>query len=227
MQLVFIHGAMNDHTVWAAQSRYFTERGHKVLAIDLPAHGNDDATPLSSVAAMADWLLATLDAAGVTQTALIGHSMGSLIALEATARAPQRVSHLAMLGSSYPMKVADALLDTARNDEAKAIEMVTKWSHTRGYANTEALRQLMQRLAGKQLLHTDLTACNAYNNGAAAAVQVHCPTLFIFGANDVMTPPALPFIANAQAITLASGHALMTEQADAVNQALGNFIGSR
>lgn len=227
MQLVFIHGAMNDHTVWAAQSRYFAEHGHQVLAIDLPGHGNDDAAPLTSVTAMADWLLATLDAAGVTQAALVGHSMGSLIALEAASRAPGRVSHLAMLGSTYPMKVADALLDTARNDEAKAIDMVTKWSHTRGYANTEPLRQLMQRLAGRGLLHTDLAACNAYDNGAAAAAQVHCPTLFIFGANDVMTPPAPPFIPHAQSITLASGHALVTEQADAVNEALANFIGNR
>ncbi|MYM67521.1 alpha/beta fold hydrolase [Pseudoduganella sp. FT55W] len=227
MQLVFIHGAMNDHTVWTAQSRYFAERGHQVLAIDLPAHCDDGAAPLSSVAAMADWLLARLDAADIKQAALIGHSMGSLIALEAAARAPQRITHLAILGSSYPMKVADALLDTARNDEAKAIDMVTKWSHSRGYANTEPLRQLMLRLAGKQLLHTDLAACNAYDNGAAAATQVRCPALFIYGANDVMTPPAPPFITNAQSITLASGHALMTEQADAVNEALANFIGSR
>jgi pimeloyl-ACP methyl ester carboxylesterase len=56
---------------------------------------------------MADWLLAALDAAGVTQAALVGHSMGSLIALEAAARAPQRVTHLALLGTAYPMKVAE------------------------------------------------------------------------------------------------------------------------
>jgi pimeloyl-ACP methyl ester carboxylesterase len=112
-----------------AQSRYFEQRGHSVLALDLPGHGNDGAA-LVQRPAMADWLLAALDAAGVAQAALVGHSMGSLIALEAAARAPQRVTHLALLGTTYPMKVADALLDTARNDEAKAIAMVTKWSHS-------------------------------------------------------------------------------------------------
>jgi pimeloyl-ACP methyl ester carboxylesterase len=231
MQLVFIHGALNDHSVWSAQSSYFKERGYPVLALDLPGHGNA-APALSSVPEMADWLLATLDAAGVTQAALVGHSMGSLIALEAASRAPQRVTQLALLGSTYPMKVADALLNTARDDEAKAINMVTKWSHSPGYANTEPLRQLMLRLAGNQLLHTDLTACNSYNGGEAAAALVRCPTLFIFGANDVMTPPkcAAAFTAaipQAQTITLASGHALMTEQPDAVNEALQAFIGSR
>ena len=231
MQLVFIHGALNDHGVWAAQSRYFEQRGHRVLALDLPGHGNDGAA-LSSVPQMADWLLAALDAAGIAQAALIGHSMGSLIALEAAARAPQRVTHLALLGSTYPMKVADALLDTARSDEAKAIGMVTKWSHSPGYANTEPLRQLMLRLAGKQLLHTDLAACNSYDDGDAAAAAVRCPALFICGAADVMTPPksAAPLTAaipHAHTITLESGHALMTEQPDAVNAALQAFIGNR
>jgi len=231
MQLVFIHGALNDHSVWAAQSRYFEQHGHRVLAPDLPGHGNDG-TALSTVPEMAAWLLATLDSAGIAQAALVGHSMGSLIALEAAARAPQRVTHLALLGSTYPMKVADALLETARNDEAKAINMVTKWSHSPGYADTEPLRQLMLRLTGKQLLHTDLAACNSYDGGEAAAATVRCPTLFIFGAADVMTPPKsaaalAAAIQQAQTITLASGHALMTEQAEAVNEALQAFIGSR
>jgi pimeloyl-ACP methyl ester carboxylesterase len=230
MQLVFIHGALNDHSVWAAQSGHFGQRGDQVMAVDLPGHGNG-AAPLASVPAMAGWLLSALDAAGVTQAALIGHSMGSLVALEVAARAPQRVTHLALLGATYPMKVADALLETARNDEAKAIDMVTKWSHSPGYANTEPLRQLMLRLAGKQLLHTDLAACNSYDGGEAAAAAVRCPALFIFGSADVMTPPKsaaalVSAIPHAQSVMLASGHALMTEQADAVNQALLSFWAS-
>ncbi|MTV40870.1 alpha/beta fold hydrolase [Duganella radicis] len=229
--VVFVHGALNDHAVWRAQSRHFEAHGYPVLALDLPGHGVDGPA-LASVDAMAAWLLAKLDAAGVSQAALVGHSMGSLIALEAAARAPRRITHLALLGSTYPMKVADALLDTARDDEQRAIGMVTKWSHSPGYADTEPLRQMMLRLAGKQLLHTDLAACNAYDNGDAAAAAVRCPTLFIFGANDVMTPPKSAArlggaIAHAQSLTLPAGHALMSEQADAVNHALLDFIGSR
>jgi len=229
MLVVFIHGALNDHRVWAAQSRWFAEHGHEVLALDLPGHGPTPGPALDSVAAMADWVLATLDTAGVTQAALVGHSMGALIALEAAAKAPQRVTHLALLGATYPMKVADALLETARSDEARAIDMVTKWSHSSGYADTEPLRQLMLTMAGKQLLYTDLAACDSYAGGDAAAALVACPTLFIFGASDVMTPPKSAShlstsIANAHTITLASGHALMTEQPEAVNANLLNFM---
>ena len=235
--LVFIHGALNDHTVWNAQSRHFTDLGYQVHAIDLPGHGASVSSgpALTSVTGMADWLLASLDTAGVRQAALVGHSMGSLIALEATSKAPHLVTHLALLGAAFPMKVADALLDTARNDEARAIDMVTKWSHTPGYADTDTLRQLMLRLAAANpahLLHTDLAACNAYDNGESAARAVHCPTLFLCGAADVMTPPKAArrlteSIAHAQTVTLEAGHAMMAEQPDAVSSALAAFIGNR
>jgi pimeloyl-ACP methyl ester carboxylesterase len=233
--IVFIHGALNDHTVWVAQSHHFADLGYQVHAIDLPGHGAAPGPALTSVGAMGDWLLATLDSAGIEQAALIGHSMGSLIALEAASKAPQRITHLALLGAAFPMKVADALLDTARNDEARAIDMVTKWSHMPGYADTDTLRQLMLRLAAAnpaQLLHTDLAACNAYDNGETAARAVRCPTLFLFGTADVMTPPKAArrlteAIAHAQTVTLEAGHAMMAEQPDAVSSALAAFIGNR
>ena len=80
---MFVHGAANDHSVWALQSRYFAHHGCNVLR-RRPA----GARPLAaarrstSVEAIADWLLALLDAAGVERAALVGHSLGSLAALE-------------------------------------------------------------------------------------------------------------------------------------------------
>src|SRR5207244_5808964 len=92
--VVFIHGALNDHSVWTLLARWFAHHGHAVLAPDLPGHGRSEGPPLASVEALADWLLALLDAAGVGSAALVGHSMGSLIALEAAARAPARATRL-------------------------------------------------------------------------------------------------------------------------------------
>jgi pimeloyl-ACP methyl ester carboxylesterase len=60
----------------------------------------------------------------VQQATLVGHSMGSLIALEAAGRAPERVTRLVMMGTAYPMKVAEALLATALADPLRAIDMV-------------------------------------------------------------------------------------------------------
>ena len=249
---VFLHGAQHDHSVWILQTRYFAHHGFGVLAIDLPGHGRSGGAALTSVEAMADWLLALLTAAGVDGTVaprvtLIGHSMGSLIALEATARAPQRISALALVGTALPMRVSDVLLDAARDAEQEAIDMVNIWSHSTiaqkpsspgpGFWVAGGNRRLMQKIARQPsptggingVFLTDFRACNAYVNGEAAAARVACPTLLLLGAKDQMTPPKATAALRAvipqhRLIQLANcGHALMAEQPDAVLDALFGF----
>lgn len=231
--IVMIHGAMNDHTVWAAPARHFADAGRHVLAIDLPGHGHDGAPALASVEAMADWLLAMLDAQDVGRVALVGHSMGSLIALEAAARAPGRVTHLALLGSTWPMKVSGALLKTAQEDEPAAIDMVAKWSHTPDHPAVQHSRALMQAVAERnpdRLLHNDLATCKAYANGATAAAAIACPVLFLSGARDMMTPPdggqLLQALPGARVVSVDAGHQMMAEQPEAVTAALAEFLGT-
>ena len=98
--IVFIHGAMNDHSVWTLLARWFAHHGWAVLAVDLPGHGRSVSLPLDSVEDLGAWIWQLLDAAGVQQAALVGHSMGSLIALEAAAQAPLRASHLLLHSAS-------------------------------------------------------------------------------------------------------------------------------
>jgi pimeloyl-ACP methyl ester carboxylesterase len=240
--IVFIHGAQNDHTVWALQTRYLAHHGFGVLAVDLPGHGRSKGAALTTVEAMAAWLLAVLDAAGVHKAALVGHSMGSLIALEAAFQAHDRVSALALVGTTYPMKVADALLATARDDEPRAIDMVNAWSHSSiahkpsapapGFYVMNGSRRLMQRMSAlnpDQLFFTDFTACNNYANGDVAAASVTCPTLFLFGSKDMMTPARstkllTSAIAHGKVVTVHAGHQLMSEAPDAVLDALLYFL---
>jgi pimeloyl-ACP methyl ester carboxylesterase len=240
--VVFIHGAQNDHSVWALQTRYFAHHGFGVLAVDLPGHGRSKGNALSSVEQMADWLLALLDAAGVQHASLVGHSMGSLIALQACARAKERISKLALVGTAYPMKVSDTLLNAARDEEQSAIDMVNIWSHTSiahkpscpgpGFYVMGGSQRLMQRISKlnpAKVFYTDFTACNAYANGEQAAQAVQCPTLFLIGKKDMMTPPKATatltkLIAHSRVTTLDNcGHSLMAEQPDAVLAALYAF----
>jgi pimeloyl-ACP methyl ester carboxylesterase len=243
--IVFLHGAQNDHSVWALQSRWFAYHGWNVLAPDLPGHGRSGGGALTSVEAMADWVLALLDGAGAGQALLVGHSMGSLIALEAAHRAPGRVSGLALLGTTFPMKVSDTLLAASKDALDSAIDMVNIWSHSGplprpacpapGFSVTGMSRRLMQRLARQnpdQLFHTDFTACNAYANGATAAAGVSCPVLFILGARDLMTPPRsaqalTSALKHGRIVTVDAGHAMMAEQPDAVLDALAAFAQQR
>ncbi len=239
--VVFVHGALNDHSVWTLLARWYAHHGYRVLAVDQPGHGRSGGPPLASVEALADWLLALLDAAGARSAHLVGHSMGSLIALEAASRAPERADGLVMLGTAVPMKVSDALLATARDDPARAIAMVNAFSHSglaskpsypgpgawlRGGAT--ALMQRMQEGGEGNLFEHDFRVCDAYASGLEAAARVTCKSTLIVGSRDVMTPAkaitALANVLHATVARVSSGHALMQEAPDAVLNAMRQAV---
>jgi pimeloyl-ACP methyl ester carboxylesterase len=240
--VVFMHGALNDHSVWTLAARWFAHHGFGVLALDLPGHGRSSGPAIASVEAMADWLLAVLDALGVAQASLVGHSMGSLIALEAAARAPTRARRLVMVGTAYPMVVAPALLDTAANDPQAAIASVNTWSHSTQAAKPShpgpgawlrggsvALMRRMQAAdpAGNLFL-TDFRACDAYRGGIEAARRVRCPATIVIGRRDQMTAAkdakAIADALGVVPVAIEAGHALMTEAPDALLDALRGAI---
>lgn len=232
--VVFLHGALHDHSVWTLLARWCAHHGFGVLALDLPGHARSDGPPLPDVEALADWTLAVLDAAGVERAALVGHSMGSLIALEAAGRAPQRVMRLVMVGTAYPMKVSEALLTTSRDQPLKAIDMVnafslsslaSKPSHPGPGAwlhggNRALMRRVQAGQTGLNLFHHDFGVCDRYAGGMDAAARVTCPAHLVLGSADQMTQPKaareLATALKAQVHTLASGHSLMQEQPDAI-----------
>ena len=241
--VVFIHGAQNDHSVWSLQSRWFAHHGFTVLAVDLPGHGRSAGDPLPSIEDLADWIELLLEKTGAGGTApdvsLVGHSMGSLTALECASRHPGRLARIALVGTAVPMPVSDALLNAAKNNEPKAIAMLNTWSHSPrstigGYAvpgiwHLGAAKRLMERQK-PGVLYNDLVACNAYTHGMEAAAALACPALIISGSKDMMTHPKAAAklaaaIKDVKGVSLdGAGHALMAEQPDAVLDALRAFI---
>ena len=238
--IVFVHGAGLDHSWWGLQSRYFGYHGFNVLAVDLPAHGRSEGPPLKSIGELADWVFALLNSLKIKQAIFVGHSMGSLIALEFAARYPQAAERIALIGTAYPMKVSDGFLDAARRNDQAAYDMETIWGHAAqvplsGNPNPgmwmygDTLARLARLAPG--VLHTDLMACNAYAGGMEAAAMLKCPALFILGARDIMTPPRAAqnlakAIADSRTVTIGpSGHSLMAEAPDATLDALIAFIG--
>jgi pimeloyl-ACP methyl ester carboxylesterase len=241
--VVLIHGVLHDHSVWILQSRYLAHHGWNVLAVDLPGHCRSAGTPATSVEAAADWVLALLDAAGVAQAVLVGHSLGSLIALEAAARAPARVRQLVLVGTAFPMPVAPALLAASLNEPLKALQMVNVFSRstlapppsalgpgTWVYGAALALgKRVLASNREVNLFHTGFVACDSYRHGEVAMPQVTCPVLFVLGEVDQMTPPkaAKGLIAKArqaQVVMLPGGHYQMTETPEALLKALVDFL---
>ncbi len=233
--VVFILGALHDHSVWTLLARFLAHHGHSVLAVDLPGHGRSDGPPLADVEALGAWVLDLMSAAGVETAALVGHSMGSLIALEAAAQAPARCSRLVMVGTAWPMKVSESLLNTAREQPQSAMAMVNAFSHSTLAAKPShpgpgvwlhgANLALMERTQARGAAHGnlflhDFQVCDRYTGAPEAAQRVQAPAHLILGAKDQMTPPKaarqLADMLKAQVQTLPAGHALMTEAPEAL-----------
>jgi pimeloyl-ACP methyl ester carboxylesterase len=245
--IVFIHGVVNDHSVWILQTRYLAHHGFNVLAVDLPGHCRSAGEAPSSVEDAAMFVAALLDAAKVPKAALIGHSWGSLIALEAASRLKERVTHLVLVGTAFPMRVSPALLEASLNEPMKALEMINVFSRstlapppsalgpgTWVYGASMALgRRVIASNTKVNVFHRGFKACDSYANGEAAVAAITCPALFLLGAQDQMTlaKSAQPLIAKArdcgrqvEVVMLPVGHHQMTELPDATLFAIRDFL---
>ena len=233
--VIFVHGSGMDRTIWALQGRYLAHHGRNVFAIDLPGHGRSGGEPVTTVEALAQWLLDFLDVAGLETAALVGHSLGSATVLECAATAPERVRTLTLLGTAEKMPVHPALLEAAAGGHDLAHDLVTAWGHGRsahlGGSTTPGLwmieggRRLLQS-GPDGVLAVDLAASDVYAGADEAAGRVTCPTLLVLGADDRMTPRSAgirfaEMIAGARVEVIArSGHMMMIERPDDTLRAL-------
>ena len=233
--VIFLHGAGFDRTAWRLQTRYFAHHGRSVLAVDFPAHGWSEGPALTSIAAMADWTARLIAAAGLKNAALVGHSMGALVALECAAGHPDKVRALALCGVASEMPVHPEMLESAKANTLKVQELMTFWGignslHKGGMVSPGLWlrRESLAVLSANKpdVIHADLAACNVYKDATARAAAVKCPTVLILGDGDLMTPvgkgKALAgAIAGARAVVIANcGHFMMVERPDETVEAL-------
>lgn len=234
--VVFIHGAGMDHSVWVMPSRHFARKGLRVFAPDLPGHGRSEGPALSSIDALADWIGRFLDTVGVTDAAVVGHSMGSLVAYSFAGRYPDRTRKLVLLGVSVPMPVTEPLLDASADDDHAAIEMANTWSHSAhgklgandnpGVWMMGTWERLIER-AGPGVYNAGFTACNDFQ---PSSNPIDAETLVIVGEADQMTPArrgldVAEHLPNARVVRLADcGHAMLSERPNEVLDALISIV---
>jgi len=245
--LVLLHGAGLNRTVWVLLGRYFARRGYNVVIPDLPGHGASSGKAFATIEDNAAWvnsLMTELCASyplDAQNLVYCGHSMGSLVMLEAAAAATKsnsiNVSQLLLLGSAAPMAVGEPLLTAAKNNDHAAIDMINMFGH--GYGSRignnpvsginiyNTMEALLER-AAPGVLFTDLNACNDYKTGLAAATQLaqsQVSSCIIAGDADRMTPvkfaKALNAELNGKLVVLKDcGHMMMSEQPEATLQAM-------
>lgn len=233
--VVFLHGAGMDHTAWTLHARWFAHHGRGVLALDLPGHGASGSPAAATIGDYAEAVIQALDAAGAAKATLIGHSLGSLIALEVAVRQPGRVRSLGLVGAAAKIPVNPALIEAARANLPAAVTMIVGWSFgphatvgaspSPGLSLTGLARQVLLR-SRPGTLHADLTACAGYDAGLESGNRIWCPTVLVIGEHDRMTSAecgrklaqAIPGATVAELSGI--GHMLPLEAPDAVLEAL-------
>ena len=240
---VLIHGAGCDRTVWQLQTRWMAHRGYRAAAVDLPGHGGSEGPALTGIAEMGAWLAETVDCLGLAPAHLLGHSMGSFVALEAAAQHPEVAASLTLLGVAAAMPVHGALLSAAAEGDPLAGRLITSWgvgsrARTGGHASPGmwligANMALLERSAAG-VLAADLAACDAYDSAETAAARVRCPVTLVLGVEDRMTPeraarPLLEAFGEglANAVRLdRTGHFMQLENTAAVREAISAALAS-
>jgi pimeloyl-ACP methyl ester carboxylesterase len=195
--VVFVHGAGVDHTVWTLFARHFARHGRNVIAVDLPGHGRSQGEAKTTIEEMSDWIADLLDALKIERAAIAGHSMGSLIALDFGARHQDKARAIALVGSTAPMPVSDAILDASAANDHAAFDMLTQWGYSKRHLYGGNLNPGMWMVGGTLrlyersrpgVLNADMTACNNFQAGLERAAAVQCPVLAVLGREDRLTP---------------------------------------
>ena len=237
--IVLIHGAGQDRTIWALQTRYLAHHGFSVLAIDLPGHGQSDGPPLATIEQMSQWVHRLLVSAGIQKASVVGHSMGAFVALQVAADFPETIERVALVSVAIEMPVHPELLEAAKANEQHAVDLMNGWSlsgtgHRGGHQTPgtwmlgAGSRTIERSKPG--VLFADLSACSNRGSMIDVAASVQAPTLFILGQLDKMTPArsATQLAENVNdgkvEIIEGVGHALLSEAPSVITEQLGRFL---
>jgi pimeloyl-ACP methyl ester carboxylesterase len=227
--LLLIHGAGASHQVWPEAMRQLPGAG--VLALDLPGHGDSPPPGRRSVEQYAALIETFTAALALRDVVLVGHSLGSAIALTVARRAIAPLRALVLLGVSARMPVGDTLLAGSLASLEEAADFMAE----NGFAQTavEARDQVrrMMLATGATTTFGDFLACNRFDlRRGLAAIDI--PSLVIAGEEDRLIPvlysrtlaDGLP---SAHIVTLEqAGHYTMMERPEQVTELIAGFLES-
>ncbi len=187
--LLLVHGAGGTHLHWPETLRALP--GRRVLAVDLPGHGQAPLPGETTIAGYAGALLGMLDALGIPRAVVAGHSMGGAIALSLAMDAPDRVAGLFLVGTGARLRVAPAILEGSA-DPARAAEVAEgvaafSFGPSTSVADRAAHARAVAALPAG-VLHDDFAACDAFD-AMARLGSIRAPAFVVVGEEDRLTPP--------------------------------------
>ncbi|WP_420549242.1 alpha/beta fold hydrolase [Curvivirga sp.] len=234
--ILFLHGAGMDHSVWSEQILPLKDAGFQIAELDLPEHGKSKGEAATSITDMAKDVIDIIDASGLNDVLLTGHSMGALISLAVGASGNKNISSICLCGISSRMPVHPDLLGLAEANDIAAAKMIAKWSY--GSALSDDIKQdrietsiaLVDGCADG-VLGKDMNACNDFSEAQELAEKIDIPVLLLLGEEDKMTPvkggeKLEAMLSESHKVILPmAGHMMMQEDAEGFNKALMDFAG--
>ena len=228
--LILIHGAGGTNLHYPPELRRLN--GFQVAALDLPGHGKSEGLGKQTINDYMKSIQDFMDAINLPAAVIIGHSMGSAIALQLALNAPDRVLALVLLGSGSRLRVAPSILDSTSTEEtfSLAVKTIIEWSF--GPDTPPRLKELAtERMQETRptVLHGDFVACNEFDAGDPLA-EIEKPTLILCGTEDKMTPPKYSkylheHLPNSELLLVdGAGHMVMLEKPHEVAEAIEHFI---
>jgi pimeloyl-ACP methyl ester carboxylesterase len=248
--LVLVHGLGGTIENWRALAPPLAAR-HRVVVPDLPGHGHSATLPEArDLDALAEAVLAQLDAESVRDAVWVGHSLGGVVALRAVALRPETARGLVLaasagIGSTSPAaRVMLAVLGTARPGRLIA-PFRHRWAHSRlgrraafgwwGVADPDGLEpELAEAFLVGPALHADTRQAGRAllaSDPRTELDRVACPCLSLWGAGDnwVRLEDGMEYARRLRVPlrTIAGcGHLLIGERPDACLAAIREFVDS-
>ncbi len=233
--IVLVHGSAVSARCWTAQIRGLAT-SLRVLAVDLPGHGESDPIAGTSVGAYADAVAEFLAALGTARVFVAGHSLGGAVAMALAARRPHEVRALVLLSSCAKLartrSWAEPLLSCTPGPLRKVLffMMARRILFAPGASSLAVGLGMAELVACRaECVLKDLQIAKTMDLTEQAR-RLDVPTLIMCGSRDSVTPPALSerlreLIPRSRLdIVEGTGHMLPLESPERVNRAILDFV---
>ncbi|MCZ7666067.1 MAG: alpha/beta hydrolase [Chloroflexi bacterium] len=124
--ILLLHGAGGSHLVWPAALRRLPDA--TVYALDLPGHGRSTGTGYAQISEYAAVVSQFIEALGLTDVVLVGHSMGGAVAQTLALHPPPEVAALILVGTGAKLRVAPAILAQILPDFEQAVTTINQFA---------------------------------------------------------------------------------------------------
>ncbi|TPN85478.1 alpha/beta fold hydrolase [Mesorhizobium sp. CU2] len=200
--VLFIHGVGMDAAIWQPQIDLMRDR-FDLIAIDMLGHGASPLPPQNAeLSDYADQAIRLLDHLGLDRVAVVGHSMGALVAQEIALRAPSRVNAIVCLNAVFrrPAQLAEAVRARAaalgdHGDPSAIAATVARWF---GDPVPPALagaaakaRAALESVDAEGYARTYRLFASADTAHVDRLAGLSAPALFMTGSDDRNSTPAM------------------------------------